>query len=363
MATDAAGTDEREDLAELRAGAAGLVAGLGVFFLGRYLSVGAGASLRAAILEAPFLLLALSLLYAGVWLFRSDICPRRVGCVAGWSFAGFLALVAIGVWIGAGGSGPIHRSALLTLDVGAVGASSGLLVGLENERRQRRVDRDAIEASLAAERAEERFAFFNRLLRHHLLNGLAVVRGHAELLSAAQDDPPEEVRIIQRRSDEIVALVRNVETLARAAAGDLPRYAVDPVPQLRDAVRTIRHEQPAAAIDLDVVACGHVVGNDQIGIAFEAILRTVVEAADGDAVVVETVAREGAIVVHVGLEGSSAGGAILGGDPSTRSESDLGYFLAETLIEYFGGTVDEPVEGWSGLSISLPLAEQPRFAN
>lgn len=318
------------DRAELRGAAAGVVAGLGVFFLVRHLSTAPG-----GLYDLPFLLLSIAVCYAGYWLLRSDFCHRRVGRVALWSLAGFLALVAIAVWLSGGRAVAVGGSAGLIVDVGTVGASSGLLAGLCGERR-RRSDREAL---AAVERAEERLEFFNRLLRHHLLNGVAVVRGHAELLSEGHDDPPEAIEIIRRRSDELVDVVRNVETLSRAFAGDLPVYAVDPAPPLRAAVEAIRAD--GAEVDLrgDLRDVGRVRANGRLGMVFETLLRWGLTIAEDGRVAVETAAREDEFVTSVAVSGpiDDRDGAVEVGD---HGDGDLGLYIAETLAEYFGGSLE-----------------------
>lgn len=365
LPTERREVDQRDEWTELRAGAAGLVAGLGAFFLVRYLTVSGGLSLLRGVMELPFFLLSLSLLYAGCWLLRSDYSTRRVGRIAAWSLAGFVALVAIAVWLVAGQNAPLQQSLLLTVDVGAVGASTGLVVGLESERRQRRVGRDALAASLAAERAEDRFVFLNQLLRHHLLNGVAVVRGHAEMLAAVHDDPPEEVEIIRRRSDEIVALVRNIETLTRAFNGDLPLEAVDTVPPLRASIQTVQSECPTAEVRLDAGEGALVTANDRIGLAFEAILRIVVGAAGEEPVTVtvedgspgEDRDRSGTLLVSFGFEKPVPRITAATSNNDVYGQGDLGYFLAETLIEHFGGTIQVSIDGRTEISVRLLRAE------
>lgn len=325
-----------EERDEVRGAAAGAVAGLGVVYLVPHLAL-SNLSATRALLELPFLLLSLTLVYAGYWLLRCDFRPARVGRIAAWSLAGFLGLVAITVWIVAGQNTPVQHSLATTVNVGAVGASSGLLVGLENERRNGHLDRDATDASRAARRAEDRFDFFNRLLRHHLLNGLAVVSGHAELLAEA-DDAPEGVHIIRRRSQEIVDLVRNVETLGRAFSGDLPRRPVDPLVALETAVETVTRERPSAAVDTSVDDLPAVVGHERLDVALESLLRLALDAADADSVAVSTGTVQGAVQVTFSFVGAVP--TVATADPGTRGEEHLGLFLSETLIDYFGGRVD-----------------------
>lgn len=340
----------------LRPVAAGVVAGLGAFFLVRHLVVGGGASALETALELPFVLLSLSLLYAGYWLLRCDVPLRRVGRVVACSIAGFLGLTAVAIWLVGAQGLPLQRSLLLTMDVGTVGTSTGLLVGLEGEWRIRRAGHGGRDAVLAAERAEERFAFLNRLLRHHLLNGVAVIRGHAELLEEALADPPESVGTIRRRSDELVGLVQNVETLGRVFTDDLPTRPTDPAGPIRDGVEAVRRDHPEAQVGVADLESPPVLANDRLDLAFEALLRFAVEHADDGRLSVSTAETGGAVVVSIAFDGAPPRPAISRASAGEGGPTDLGLFLAEALIEYFGGSVAVGAEEGGGVRVRLPAA-------
>ena len=340
--------------AALRGAAAGVVAGLGVSLAPRQVPAVSGGPAASGLYDVPFVVLSVALLYAGYWLLRSEFDHRRVGRVALWSLAGFVVLVAVGVWL-AGGRAGVQGTATLVADVGTVGASSGLLVGLCGERRRRGLDR---EATLAAERAEERFAFLNRLLRHHLLNGVAVVRGHAELLTEEGADREDAVEIIRRRSDEVVRLVRNVETLSRTFTDDLPAYAVDPAPPLRAAIEAA--EATGAVVDVsgDVSVGRRVLANGRLQVVFEIVVEEAAGVAADGHVTVETANRGGEFVASVAFDGRLAGAPDAATEAGDHGDDALGLFIAETLVEYFGGSLAVERTGErSVLTVVLPLAD------
>ena len=345
-------TSER---AELRGAAAGVVAGLGAFFVVQHLATDLEGLVAGGLYDAPFVLLSVALLYTGYWLLRCDLDHRRIARVALWSLAGFIVLVSVGVWLAGDPTADVGSAAKLAVDVGTVGASSGLLVGLCGERRTR-TER---EADRAVERAEERFAFFNRMLRHHLLNGVAVVRGHAELLGEEYDAAPEGIEIIRRRSDEMVHLVRNVETLSRAFTGDLSVHPVHPGPHLHSAVESAR--EGGAAIDLggDPVDGRRVLANDRLRVVFEAVVDATTDAADDGPLEVTTVERRDEFVATVAFSGSFGEGADAL-DAGDHGDGHLGLFIADTLVEYFGGSLDLTEEaGRSTLRVRLPFVDRP----
>lgn len=342
-----AGHDDRP---MLRAGAAGAVAGFGAAFLLQYLAAGGRSTALATVTEVPFLLLSASLVYAGYWLLHSDFPTDRVGRVAVWSVVGFVGLVGVALWLVPAGSTSLQRAVLLTVDAGTVGASTGLLVGLENERRSR----EAGPASVAAERAEARLDFFNRLVRHHVLNGVAVVKGHAEILVETQADPPAEAAVIRERSAALADLVRNVDALGRAYTGELSRRAVDPEPPLMAAVECVRRDRPDAEVPTDLRPVDAVVANDRVGTAFGALLRVAVGAAEDGRVAVSMAQEGDEVVVTFTYDGSLPDPIVADVDPWAYGEGDLGLFLAETLVEYFGGSLTDAAG--SGFSARLRVA-------
>ena len=351
----ATGDPDPEDRTELRGAAAGVVAGLGAFFAISQLARAGGDVVASTLYHVPFLLLSGSLLYAGYWLLDSDADHRRVGRVALWSFAGFLVLVAVGVWLSGGRVTGVRSAASLAVDVGTIGASSGLLVGLEGERRRRKLDRDA---HLAVDRADERLAFFNRMLRHHLLNGVAVVRGHAELLADTCRDSPDAVDVIRQRCDEIADLVRSVETLSLAATGDLDVRPTDPASPLDDAIEVAR----AAGARVEVVDDGRggrqVLASDRLDLVYSAVLDAAVEAASDDRVIVETATSDGEFRASFAFDGTLGVDPHRGVDPGEFGDEAFGLFLAETLLEYSGGSMDLPAGGpGSVVTLRLPLVD------
>lgn len=333
---------------QIRAGGAGVIVGLGSYFVIEHLSKATIQANLVLLYDLPFIALSVALLYSGYWLLRSDFSSQGVGRVALWSVVGFLALLAIAVWLRGGRAIDFQGSVAMVIDVGTVGASSGLLVGLEGERR--RIDYDA---RGDARRAEERLAFFNRLLRHHLLNGITVVQGYADLLADSQENPPEEIEIIRRRSDQIADLVRNVETLGQAVTGELPTRSIDPLPPLRDAIKKAQAECPETPIEADLTGTEMVQANDQLETIFDAVLAASIDAAQGGPVAIAASADH-EFVVSFAFEGSLSHDIHKDSHPGDHGERVLGLYLADTLIEYFGGSLKRTPE--DNLIVRLPLA-------
>lgn len=327
----------------LRAGAAGVVCGLGVYFVVQHLVLWAG----GLVSDLPFLVLSVAVIYAGSWLFLSDVPDHAVGRIALASLAGLVGLIGVALWLG-GGRTLVSGGAVSTaVDVGTVGASAGLLVGLEGERRRGREP-----GRQEARRAEAQFAFVNRLLRHHLLNGMAVIQGYAQLLAEAEDEPAPELEVIRRRSDEVADLIRNLETLGRAAAGELPTQSVEPTPPLRAAIETVR-EDASVAVETDLDHDEVIRAPSELTTVFESVLDAAVNGSgEGPIQVTSRVNDEFVVRIEGGGDAVVPSAERL---PATaHDDGGLGLFLAETLVAGVDGRLERTDDG--AVVVGLPLA-------
>lgn len=328
-----------------RAAAAGAVAGFGAAFLGLQALPRGGSLLDRGVLELPFLVLAVALVYVGYWLLGCELDAHGVGRVAASSTVGLVGLLAVLVWLLPLAAGPAGGVLDLTADVGTVGASAGLLVGLESVRGPARA------GAPSAHGADPRFEHFNRQLRHHLLNGTAVIKGHAELLVDADGSDPEAAAVIRSRADELADVARNVGTLGLAATGELPTAPIDVAPLLAGAVARVERERPRASIAVEGRSAGRVLGSAELGTAFGALLRAAVDAADDATVRVATVREPAVVEVRFDYEGAPAAG--LGGATSPPT-GELSLHLAETLVSAAAGrVVGRPA---TGIAVRLPAA-------
>ena len=191
------------------------------------------------------LVLGLVLSAFGVALLVGSADRSFVRSVAVWTTAGTVAmsvLVALTL-VGAGTdpSAQVGRNAILSnfLVGGAIlGALTGIYAG-ENRRNRAELHRQA-----------NRLVTINRILRHEVLNAVAVVRGRAETLQDPDLDPIDggSMGPIIRESDRIVDTIEDVKHLARSSSDGLT--PVDLGSAVEACVEDVRSEHPEVEFDL-----------------------------------------------------------------------------------------------------------------
>lgn len=258
-----------------------------------------------------------------------------------------------------------------------VGLLVGFLIGL-NEAR-------AIEERHAAEVARERgeqLDFLVHVLRHDVLNKVAVMRGNAELLVERLDesDLRRYARAIEAETHDVESLVEDVRVLAETLEEPTDLAPVDLSSVLAAEAETVRDSYDVT-IDVDVPPGSTVLADELVSSLFGNLLRNAAEhggasptvsvtaevvpgdrvatgpaspsavATDADPMTVDPAAPEAsgeAVAVRVADDGpgvpESARDELF--EPSTGG-SGLGLYIVRTLAERYGGAVrledvDEP---------------------
>lgn len=223
--------------------------------------------------------------------------------------------------------------------------------------------RDAAERKTdEVERARDRLAFLNNLLRHHVLNRMNVVQGHVNGLIEHGEGDSERLATIERQSEAIVDLVENVRVLAHAPSGSFEPIEVDVAAVVEAAVETARDRHPEATLEASAPDGIEVEADDALSLVVESLLQNAVAHNDADhprvSVTVEPgteyatvrVADNGPGIPEDAIRGPAAG--------ERRGHEGLGLYLVSSLVERYGGEVriETSEHGGGAVAVVLPRA-------
>lgn len=280
-----------------------------------------------------------------------------------WTFAGMAGLVAIVLFSLVGQGGSLTEALSLVQFLGGVGATGGLVAGV-NELRSveaaRRAERAQVEAELA-ERERERLQFLNNLLRHNVLNSVHIAQAYASIVRE-KSDADTELDTIEAQHEDVVDLVENVRVLVQSTTGETDRRPVDLRPLLLDEVESLEYANAPVAVRVEVPEGLVVRADPLVRYVFENVLTNAVEHSDRETPHVEVTAeRDGEwVVVRVADDGPGVPDARKEAvfEPTGPGNHGLGLYLVDTLVSDYGGTVHvEDNEGRGAVvEIRLPAA-------
>lgn len=319
-------------------------------------------TLVARVFEAAVpLAVAIGLVASAILLALSDLPRRATLRLAGWFAGGVLGFAGVAGWLFAHElihGAHLHHWPYLLVSTATVGGFVGFTIGWYDARAW--MDRVALEAEQrAVERERTRMAFLNRLLRHHVLNGMNVIKGNADRLTGSVDDDAEpHLETVRSRSDEVAGLVHRVRSLTDVISdgGTMaePR-ALEGAVQSAVAA-TVPDDVP---VECDVPAAS-IRGDDRLTTALESLLSAAVRTGDGGPLRVSADAGDGTAVLRVRTGGSSVGRDAADWetvDP-TDGSTDVDVAIADAVAPAYGGTLSIE-EGPDGVAfvVELPLAE------
>lgn len=326
-------------------------------------SVPSAASASAGVL--PPMVMALVVVAAGVWLFRTELDGQYVLRASAWCLlasAVFVLFQVVYVAYQGSAGGVIVDPLYDVVGSATVGSLLGVILGVYDVRRL--AARDRLES--ARERTEllnQQLRVLNRVLRHDLRNDLAVVRFQVDLLEEHADpEGPGSLQAIREKVDEMAARsdkARSVEQLIERDAAASQR--TDLVEVVEDVLDAMRRDHPAATIEADLPASGPVFASPLLDSAVRNVVENaVVHGGEAPCVDVTVIVEADAVALRVADDGPgipSAETAVLkqGLETQLQHASGLGLWLVNWIVESSDGSVAFEENEPSGSVVTLRL--------
>jgi signal transduction histidine kinase len=317
---------------------------------------------RLRVADPGFLALALVLpllfvtliLWQGLQLDGTGLSEGGRRTVAWWYALGIYTMLGLGAWtllLDLFGQRSVPAGVeILTLVI--AGGFFGLLVGTAQVRAERNAEK-ATQAELEGEylaRQQETNVVLNRILRHHLLNSLTVIRGQGQLLDEKMNGEGDgHVERIVRQADEMTETIEEIREITRTLTEDPDLLALDLGPVLTAELDRLRERYPDASVS--VVGADPsgltVTANDLLGRALANVLHNAVEHNPGPEPTVEVVVTEtdGSVLVAVADDGPGVAPDIreemfAASERGIDSDGEgLGLFLTASVLRQYGGAV------------------------
>ena len=283
-----------------------------------------------------------------------------------WVAIGGLAFGAFGIWYPlTGGIAIGERSMVYGLfTTVTAGILFGTVVGAYDvlARQRERAEQAAVE------RQRETVTLLNGLLRHHLLNGINVVEGHAALLEGHVDEAGQEhLRIVHSRSEGMTETIQNLRRIARQITETPDPRALALAPTVEAAVHEVRDRHPHATVTVGPIPGDlQVLATDSLEIVLWNVLSNGIVHDPGPEPTVAVTVAEDAETVTIDIVDEGPG--VPPGrrerifEARERSEDSvgdgLGLYLSARVVEQYGGDiwVEDAETGGARFRIRLPRA-------
>lgn len=300
---------------------------------------------------------AVGLCFAGVWLRTTAVDADHVWRIGGYAAGGAVLAVAATALVLLGLPAPSLGAAsafVLFVSTGTEGSLLGVLVStFAVTTRQLRRER------AAAREYETLLA----LLRHNLRNRLTVLGGHLTFAAeATAPEATESVAAIESQLEAIEALLDDARVAAEAIGGPDALESVDLVAVVREQVRLLEKSHDGVSVTVDLPGRARVRADDLLAPAVENVLSNAVAHHDGPApelsVAVEPV--DGAVRLRIADDGPGIPPEQRAEvfEPGTGDGTGMGLYLARTVVERYGGSIDlgENEPRGTVVTITLPRA-------
>lgn len=236
---------------------------------------------------------------------------------------------------------------LLGADFGALVGAIGGVQEMRVRSTVRRAQRAETQAKLS-EKHRQSLRFLNRMLRHHLLNGLSIVIGLSQHVSRESDEEyADELETITERSQEMVTYVEDIHTAITTLSEAFELSDVDLSELLEREVAAAEKLDDTVSITTDVPPDVHIEGTELLGRAFEHLLENAVVHNEADPKEVAVTLTETERSVHVEIRDNGTGMPTekqeayfaRGGIGEKSLGEGLGLYFAESMVSLCEGTI------------------------
>jgi len=302
----------------------------------------------------------------GVHIERSELAPEERFTVMLWCFSGFLFLLGLAVWSGLSALLDGNITAQFASDVvvfGSMGGAFGVIAGVNQGRSVRN-------ARLAERNEEQRetLVLLTRLLRHDIRNDMTAISGHAEFLEEYVEPGGESsLEVIQRRSEAIVRLLQDADTLMETIAEDREFEPIDVSSVLDAEVASVTDDNPEVDVETDVPDELWVDADGLVQQLFSNLLGNAVAHNDPAELTIRVRAvRDGDVVETVvaddgtGIPDEVKDSCFELGEKGEDSSGDgLGLYLVSRLADIYDGsvTIEDSRQGGARFVVALPATD------
>lgn len=303
----------------------------------------------------------------GVHIEHSSLEAEDRFAVMAWCFSGFLFLLGLAVWSNvsgllSGGITPAFASDVVVF--GSMGGAFGVIAGANrgHARRNRRLA-DHVDDQ------RETLILLTRLLRHDIRNDMMAIGGHADLLADIVGQEGERsIDVIRQRTDSIVRLLGDTDTLVKTLEGPREFERVDLSVVLRQEIAVVVDAHPTVDVQAELADDLEVVADGLVHQLFSNLLTNAVAHNDPADLTIRVAATDRGDTVEIVVADDGVGipepfreSCFELGEQGPDSDGDgLGLWLVSRLADVYGGSVeltDEP--GWGArFVVTLPTADR-----
>lgn len=313
------------------------------------------------------ILFGLVILGLGIHIERSELSAAERRSILVWCFGGFLFLFVLAIWselhLLRAGEIPLAFASNVVF-MGSMGGAFGAIAGVN-------VGRARHNRNLAEENAEQRetLELLTRLLGHDIRNDVQLIQAHIEMLSDhVEESGRDHYDFVNSRSETIMHLLRDVDTLVKAIGTDREFAAINLSTVLHEEATKIRENHPDVSVVLTVEGDLTVMADKLISQLFANLFSNAVNHNDEAELEIEVIGQAMSdsveVIVRDNGDGIPSSVRVFDlGKQGPNSEGDgIGLYLVSRLATIYGGSVTaaESPEGGAEFTIELPSADVDR---